>query len=155
MSKFCDKCGNEIIDENIKFCDKCGAKVQTIHNKNNSEIFGGVACKNCGTINPIGQEFCSNCGRRGVEDNKTAVILGYVFLYLTNILSFITGIYLVTRENSESKTQGILLIAFSFLNAIIGLIFGSSSLDIGVFSLLIATIIETVIGYGIWSGKIR
>lgn len=145
MSKFCDKCGNEIKDENLKFCDKCGAKVQSINNKSNSEIFGGVACKNCGTINPIGQEFCSNCGGRMVENNKTAVIIGYIFLFLFTLISIIIGIYLLTRQNSKSKTQGILLIAFPLLNMLINVIIGSFSLYI------LVCIIETVIGYVVWS----
>ena len=28
MSKFCEKCGEEIKNENAKFCDKCGAKIE-------------------------------------------------------------------------------------------------------------------------------
>ena len=26
MAKFCDKCGNPLVNENSKFCDKCGGK---------------------------------------------------------------------------------------------------------------------------------
>ena len=27
-AKFCDKCGEELKNENAKFCDKCGAEVK-------------------------------------------------------------------------------------------------------------------------------
>ena len=28
MPKYCDKCGEELKNENAKFCDKCGAEVK-------------------------------------------------------------------------------------------------------------------------------
>ena len=35
MSKFCDKCGEELKNENVRFCDKWGAEVKITNNQSN------------------------------------------------------------------------------------------------------------------------
>ena len=36
MVKFCDKCGEQLKNENANFCDKCGAEVKINNNQNNT-----------------------------------------------------------------------------------------------------------------------
>ncbi len=47
----CEKCGAEYVDGD-KYCHKCGARLCA------------VPCKNCGKINGVAAEFCSNCGEK-------------------------------------------------------------------------------------------
>ena len=73
LSKFCDKCGAEIKNENSKYCDKCGNEVNptTKENSNNTTF----TCSNCGTkiINFKGN--CPNCGKP-LKNNDGVKALG-------------------------------------------------------------------------------
>lgn len=158
MPKFCDSCGSELKNENAKFCDKCGAEVKTNQNESNSETVSGVVCPKCGTTNPIGQKVCSNCGEYVVlENNTVAVIVGYIGLWTFTIISLITGIYLLTRPNGKSKTQGLLLIIFMILDSIIAFTMYSYLYyfpDYLIKSLTIA-VIGTIIGLLVWFSDLK
>ena len=61
MSKFCDKCGHELKNENSKFCDKCGNEINsTPEEKPNNTTF---TCSNCGTKIIYFTGNCPNCGK--------------------------------------------------------------------------------------------
>lgn len=147
MPSFCDKCGNELKNDNVKFCDKCGAEISTNHN-NNSEIpDSGIICPHCGRTNPIGQPICSYCGGEiEIENNIVAVAVGYVITWILGIFGLIPAIYLLTRRNKKSKTQGIIILILSILTAINNLIFGYAAFFTGVLILIIGT----VVGIAVW-----
>ena len=57
MSRYCNKCGVPVIDDQALFCNKCGSKIPQEQRK----IL--PVCKNCGT--PIVDKqsmFCNKCG---------------------------------------------------------------------------------------------
>ncbi len=157
MTKFCDSCGNELKNENSKFCDKCGAEVKTKQNENNSETISGVVCPKCGTTNPIGQKVCSNCGEDVSGNNTVAVIVGYIGLWTFPIISLITGIYLLTRPNGKSKTQGLLFIIFMILNVIVAFTMGNYLYTLSDITIryLSIPIIGTIIGLLVWFADLK
>ncbi|MDR2828117.1 MAG: zinc ribbon domain-containing protein [Acholeplasmatales bacterium] len=55
--KFCEKCGNEIQNDDATFCGKCGNRV------------GALKCKNCGASISKDDLFCISCGQK-VDENK-------------------------------------------------------------------------------------
>lgn len=123
MHSFCDQCGNEIKNENAKFCDKCGAEIKNQNTTNNSGNDNVIICPHCAKPTPVGQTTCSNCGLDvQMENNLVAVIIGYITLWLIPLISLIIGIYLLTRKNNKSKTQGVFLIIFTIISLIIGFI---------------------------------
>lgn len=120
MPSFCDKCGNELKNDNVKFCDKCGAEVKINQNKADSTTVSGIVCPHCGQTTQMGLKNCQNCGAPLEDDHTIAIIIGYVGLFLTLIIGFtwiislITGIYLLTRDNSKkARTHGIIITAIS------------------------------------------
>lgn len=114
MVKFCHNCGAELRSENDKFCQKCGAEVYHDNNANINNIESGMTCPKCGNIVPFYQKSCPNCGLI-FEDNKIAVIIGYIVSIFFGIFGLIPGVYLLTRDNSKSRTQGIIVCAISLL----------------------------------------
>ncbi len=123
MPSFCDKCGNELKNEDAKFCDKCGAEVKNQNNDNTSGKVTETICPHCAKPTPIGETICPHCGLDvQMENNLVAVLIGYIALWLIPIISLIIGIYLLTRNNAKSKTQGVFLIIFTILSLIIGFI---------------------------------
>ncbi|MEE0934166.1 MAG: zinc ribbon domain-containing protein [Methanobrevibacter sp.] len=121
MPTFCDKCGNEIKNENVKFCDKCGAEISGNQNKSNDNTrpVSGISCPHCGQVTQMGMPNCQNCGAPlETGDYKIAIIIGYVTLVIGLIflpiifwiVTLIIGIYLLTRKNNKkAKTHGIIL----------------------------------------------
>ena len=112
MPKFCDKCGHELKNENVKFCDKCGAEL-------------------------IGQSKLSNTYNNMIyqEDHKTTVILGYVctvplsllFPLIGLIVGVIFAVYLFTRDNNDDlKIHGIIMILIPIVVFMISLLILSS-----------------------------
>ena len=86
MSKFCPKCGEELVD-NAKFCKNCGANLEGIpnpHQTTNDEYRVPVV----------------------EDDHKIAVIAGYVLAILIPLFGFIVGIYLLTRNSQNAKKHG-------------------------------------------------
>ena len=86
MSKFCPKCGEELVD-NARFCKNCGANLERIpnpHQTTNDEYHVPVV----------------------EEDHKIAVIVGYVLAILIPLFGFIVGIYLLTRNSQNAKKHG-------------------------------------------------
>ena len=129
LPTYCDKCGNELKNDNVKFCDKCGAEVSSKQNKNDTQTVSGLVCPHCGQVTQMGLTNCQNCGAPLEEDHTIAIIIGYVGLFLsliigfTWIISLITGIYLLTRENSKkARTHGIIITAISAVVVLIVLI---------------------------------
>lgn len=114
MVKFCHNCGAELRSENNKFCQKCGAELYHDNNANINNIESGMTCPKCGEMVPLYQKSCPNCGQM-FEDNKIAVIVGYVVSIFFGIFGLIPGVYLLTRDNSKSRTQGIIVCAISLL----------------------------------------
>lgn len=142
MVKFCSKCGNELKNENDKFCDKCGAEV--LENKNNAGSASGttVICPHCSQATPMGQQICAKCGA-SLEDNTTAVIVGYTVTFLLGIIGIIPGIYLLTRNNGKAKTQRIFIIGISITWIILNFIFAY-------WEKYLITIILIAIGIYLW-----
>lgn len=91
MTKFCPKCGEQLVDE-AKFCKNCGANIETI-----------TTSTNMGYDVPV------------VEKSHTlAIVVGYIGAILIPIVGVALGIYLYTRNDSEkAKRHGtfILIIA--------------------------------------------
>lgn len=131
MPTFCDKCGNELKNDNAKFCDKCGAEVKANQNNNNTTTtVSGVVCPHCGQTTQMGIPNCQNCGAPLLEeDHLIAIIIGYAGLLLslligfTWIISLIVGIYLLTRQNSKkARTHGIIITAISAVIVLLSVI---------------------------------
>lgn len=147
MVKYCDKCGNELKNEDAKFCDKCGSEIKVIEQNeakpqqnNTKPVVAGVVCRKCGEIVPITEKVCPNCNTP-TEDNKTAVIVGYIVTWIFSIFGFIPAVYLISRDNKKSNTQGFILLAMSILS----LLYLANS--------IVAFIIEvilTIIGIYLW-----
>ena len=136
MPTFCDKCGNELKNDNAKFCEKCGAEISGNQNKNNNNTttVSGISCPHCGQVTQMGLPNCQNCGAPlDTEDYTTEIIIGYVTLVfglifvllwiitiLLWIITIILGIYLLTRKNNQkAKTHGIILTALPIVLFII------------------------------------
>lgn len=147
MARFCEKCGRELKSENAKFCDKCGAPVNNDTNTVNNTI-SGVTCPQCGSMIPMGYQRCTNCGMP-LEDNKTAVIIGYVITSLFSIFGLIPAIYLLTRNNGKAKTQGAILIVIILSYVFIGLILKNFILNWIIVILLI------IVGIYLWINDIE
>ena len=126
MVKFCDKCGAELKNDNVKFCDKCGAEVKANNNNSNAgtTVGGVVICPHCGQTTPMGQTICAKCGS-SLENNTTAVIVGYIVTLILGFFGIIPGIYLLTRNNGKAKTQGLILTIISILWVVVALVFQS------------------------------
>ena len=127
MVKFCDKCGNELKNENAKFCDKCGAEVKISSNQSNggtTNVGGVVVCSHCGQTTSMGLTHCEKCGS-SLEDNTIAVIVGYIVSFILPLIGLIPAIYLLTRESGKAKTQGVFLIGLIIVYIILNLIFRS------------------------------
>ena len=86
MSKFCPKCGEELVDS-ARFCKNCGASLEGIpnpHQATNDEFHVPVV----------------------EDDHKIAVIAGYVLAILLPLFGFIVGIYLLTRNSQNARKHG-------------------------------------------------
>lgn len=113
MGKFCEQCGSELKNKNAKFCDKCGARVRDNVNTMNNNT-PQIICPKCSSKIPMGQNVCMNCGT-ALEDNKIAVIIGYIVAFIFPIFDLIPGIYLLTRNNGKAKTQGLIICVMSIV----------------------------------------
>ncbi|MDO5814949.1 MAG: zinc-ribbon domain-containing protein [Methanobrevibacter sp.] len=144
MVKFCDKCGEELKNENARFCDKCGAEVKMGSNQNNAKTanIGGIVCPHCGQTTSMGLTHCEKCGS-SFEDNRVAVIIGYIVSLIIPILGLIPAIYLLTRNNGKAKTQGVLIIGLIILSVILNLILRS-------WIVYLIIIILIVVGIYLW-----
>ncbi|NHJ38778.1 MAG: zinc ribbon domain-containing protein [Asgard group archaeon] len=59
MSRICPNCAGYIKPEDI-FCPFCG--IDTSKFADTSSNSQDISCSNCGTLNKIGIQYCSNCG---------------------------------------------------------------------------------------------
>lgn len=102
MTKFCPSCGEELVD-NANFCKSCGANLNS--NAPRADIPERPAVEKSYTIH---------------------IIVAYALALLIPLLGIIMGIYLMTRNDSESakkhgKIAFIISVAFmaiSFLSVI-------------------------------------
>lgn len=86
MSKFCPKCGEELVDS-ARFCKNCGASLEGIPNPHQTAT---------GEYHvPVVE-----------DDHKIAVIAGYVLAILLPLFGFIVGIYLLTRNSQNARKHG-------------------------------------------------
>ena len=84
MSKFCPKCGEELVDT-ARFCKNCGQNLENIPNPEPTNTFNV----------PV------------VEESHTfAIVLGYILAILIPLLGLIVSIYLLTRNSSKAKKHG-------------------------------------------------
>ncbi len=121
MATFCDKCGAEIKDDTVKFCHKCGAEISVKQISVADETIGtGICCPHCGNLVPIGQKVCMNCGQP-LEDNKIAIILGYIFAILGSLFGAIINL------GESSGLQDSIIISHGYAGAIniLGSLFGT------------------------------
>jgi hypothetical protein len=44
------------------FCDECGEPLTATSAPAAAPATGGVTCQNCGTVNQMGEAYCTNCG---------------------------------------------------------------------------------------------
>ena len=86
MSKFCPKCGEELVDS-ARFCKNCGASLEGIPNPHQTTA-GEYRV-------PVVE-----------DDHKIAVIAGYVLAILIPLFGFIVGIYLLTRNSQNARKHG-------------------------------------------------
>ncbi|MBE6505709.1 MAG: zinc-ribbon domain-containing protein [Methanobrevibacter millerae] len=88
MTKFCDKCGNEL-KEDVKFCDKCGNKVNNI---NNSPSTTGTtySCPYCGKTIPYSTK-CPYCGK-SLQNNDDAAKCGLGVIGIFLLIIVISGL---------------------------------------------------------------
>ncbi len=98
MSKYCPSCGEQLVDT-AKFCKNCGMNLENYQSQNDF------------------QQARPEYSPQVVEnEHKAAVILGYICAILIPLFGFIFGIYLVTRNDSESaKRHGKFVIGLSVL----------------------------------------
>ena len=143
MVKFCDKCGSELKNENAKFCDKCGAEINNSVNNTENNNLPSITCPKCGNNIPLGENRCLKCGSI-LEDNKTAVIVGYIVAVIGSIFGLIPGIYLLTRNNEKSKKQGMIICLISITPIIFILILKNLYLS------WIIVIILIIVGAYLW-----
>ena len=140
MPIFCDKCGAQLKNENAKFCDKCGAEVKINNNQRNTGTNNTgpmTICPHCNQTTPAGPTHCEKCGS-SLENNTTAVIVGYIVTLIVSILGLIPAIYLLTRNNGKAKTQGVFLIVIIILYIILNLILRSWVTYVLVIILMVA-----------------
>ncbi len=101
MSKFCPSCGEELVD-NAKFCKNCGMNLETNEQTTNTAS---------------AQQTTQRYEVQKVEnDHKIAVILGYICAILIPLFGLIFGVYLVTRNDSDSaKMHGKIVIGIALV----------------------------------------
>lgn len=103
VSKFCPNCGEELADD-ANFCKNCGkdlSKYQKVFNDSNH-----------------------NVSQYSEKSHTVATVLGFVFAVLIPIIGIFFGIYLITRDDSDSaKRYGKIIIAVAVIVWVINFIF--------------------------------
>ena len=110
MSKFCPSCGEELVDT-AKFCKNCGMNLETREETKNT----------AGTQQTTAPRYEV---QKVENDHKIAVILGYICAILFQLIGLIFGIYLVTRNDSDSaRMHGKIIIGIVLFIWIISFLF--------------------------------
>ena len=108
MPKFCDNCGVELKNENVKFCDKCGSKIN--NNGDATEIAQpSIICHKCGQSVSFDQKNCPHCGNQLKSENVVIIVIGYIISFISPYLGLIPSIYLLIRKDQKSRIQGIII----------------------------------------------
>lgn len=108
MKKICPKCGTKQEFEDVNFCINCGA---FLSNDKDSLI---QKCVYCNHPIPPTMNSCPYCGRYvNLESHKLAIVLGYIFSFISPLIAIIDGIYLLTRKNRSVHIHGIMIILIS------------------------------------------
>ena len=85
MSKYCPKCGEQLIDS-AKFCKNCGFKLDD------------------GDQNPQ-TNFSPDTVELSENSHTAAIVLGYVFAVLVPLIGLIIAVYLLTRKDSSRASK--------------------------------------------------
>lgn len=123
MPKYCDKCGEELKNENAKFCDKCGAEVKLPSNQQNNfnssnmplevnEKSMPLAIIISFFLNGLGMAYAGNI-LKGVGYFIGSIILSLIissifneFLtFIINLIVWIIGLVLTYQEVNEVNQQ--------------------------------------------------
>lgn len=118
---FCKNCGKEI-NENAKFCSGCGVSLtgETPSSNPQQNSTAGTPCPKCGSIIPLGNVACTNCGSLlNPDKHTTAIVLGYLCSVFLPLFGIIFGIYLLTRPNKDVHKHGIIMIILAIAMAIV------------------------------------
>ena len=122
MVKFCQKCGAKQENESGKFCQSCGASFSSNFEENNAKTLNSsMKCMYCGFEIPVGSDKCTACGKyldpSANEKHTAVIIIGYLcsFFPWFSLISFILGIYLLTRPNKNVHKHGIVIIVITLI----------------------------------------
>lgn len=126
MVKFCQKCGTKQENESTKFCQNCGASFSSNFEENNTKkLDSSIKCLYCGSKIPMGSDKCNVCGNylnpSANEKHTAVIVIGYIcsFIPFVSLISFILGIYLLTRPNKDVHKHGIIILVITIIVAII------------------------------------
>jgi uncharacterized membrane protein YvbJ len=128
MVKFCQKCGAKQENDSAKFCQSCGASFSSNIEKNNDKkLNNAITCLYCGSKIPIGSNKCMACGNylnpSANEKHTALIVIGYIcsFIPFVSLISFILGIYLLTRPNKKVHKHGIIIIVITVIVVVIAI----------------------------------
>jgi uncharacterized membrane protein YvbJ len=92
-------------------------------------------CTNCGTENLEDAQFCQNCGKilnntakqsytysEAKKPSIFIVILGYILGILGGFFGILIGLYLLSKDNPNSKFHGRNIVIIAIISMILGLI---------------------------------
>ncbi|MDO5834945.1 MAG: zinc-ribbon domain-containing protein [Methanobacterium sp.] len=92
-------------------------------------------CPSCGTENLENAQFCQNCGKilNNTENQPfnyydakkpsiLIVILGYILSILGGFFGILIGLYLLSKDNPNSKFHGRNIFIIAIISMILGLI---------------------------------
>lgn len=131
---FCPKCGEKQDNDEAKFCQKCGVDMGVNSEVHNIQLSDDLNCIYCGSEIPEGSNKCPVCGNYldlGAIKNTRVLILGYIIsilglLLVSNYVLFIgmffaisgvlSGLYLITRKNTDINGHGIIIMIISLID---------------------------------------
>ncbi|MCL2157595.1 MAG: zinc ribbon domain-containing protein [Methanobrevibacter sp.] len=149
---FCRKCGSRNL-AGSNFCEFCGSPLATgetsnmAMNNHTQENFDSstqavssneINCPYCGNIIFATDEKCKYCGEwvkrrtspvhnQPEKTHTLAIVLGYIFSFLGGLLGVVIAIYLLTRNNKDAKTHGIIMIFLNIIMTIVWLMIAFST----------------------------
>ncbi|KZX16722.1 double zinc ribbon [Methanobrevibacter cuticularis] len=123
-TKKCMDCGT-FNEQDSKFCEKCGNSLnQNDTTKPQESTVNMIDCPFCGQKIPMNSEKCSHCGEwlDPSKDNPhgVSIVLGYI-ISIFGWLGLIPAIYLLTRVSSSAKKHGVIQLVLSIIFGFLGL----------------------------------